>query len=182
MSIKQVGLLRNLKFVPFVITIVNLSNKKNMENNVINQPNTIERSEFLKQVGIGFGAIMLMNCIQGCSADTEIPDPNPTTSTKVDFKINLATTLLTDGSFTVNKTNNVIVARVNATTYLAVASLCTHEKAEITYRAATNDFRCPLHGSLFKSDGTVTMGPAATALKKFSTTVDTTNKELRVFE
>jgi cytochrome b6-f complex iron-sulfur subunit len=153
-----------------------------MENNVISQSNTIERSEFLKQVGIGFGAIMLMNCIQGCSGETEIPDPNPIVGTKIDFKVNLATSLLTDGSFTVDKTRNVIVARVNADTYLAVSSLCTHQQAEVAYRAATNDFRCPLHGSVFKSDGAVTTGPATSALKKFSTTLDKTNKELRVFE
>ncbi len=154
-----------------------------MENKVINQPNTIERSEFLKQVGIGFGAIMLMNCVQGCSSGDDIPDPvTPTPSAKIDFKVNLATDLLTNGAFIINKANNVIIARVSATEYLAVASQCTHEKTEIGYRAATNDFRCPLHGSVFKSDGTVSNGPAASALRKFSTTLDTTNKELRVFE
>lgn len=147
--------------------------------------NTIDRKEFMKQVGIGFGAILLMNCLQGCSATDEIPDPNPTNSGKLDFTIDLKTAaysgLKTKGAFAVVSAQSVIVAHTNNDTWIAVDSLCTHQQSTINYRAATNDFKCPNHGSEFTFIGNVQLGPATTALKRYNTSFDATNSTLRVF-
>ncbi|GAB3509723.1 QcrA and Rieske domain-containing protein [Emticicia fontis] len=147
---------------------------------------TIDRKEFMKQVGISFGAIMLMNCIQSCSGG-DAPDPNPGGSTdKVDFTLDLTnatyTTLKNKGGFVVVKPQNIIVAHTNADAFIAVSAICTHESATIGYRAATNDFLCPNHQSEFKADGTVQKGPATTALKKYSVSSDLTNSTVRIFE
>lgn len=146
---------------------------------------TIDRKEFMRQVGIGFGAIMLMNCLQSCSDGGEIPDPNPGTSTKLDFTIDLKTTdysgLKTKGGFAVVKAQNVIVAHTNVDTWIAVDSKCTHEQTTINYRAASNDFLCPNHGSVFTAVGAVTTGPATSALTRYNTSFDATNNTLRVF-
>lgn len=157
-----------------------------MEKLTIKQPETIERSEFLKQVGIGFGAIMLMQCIQGC-AESEIPDPNPTTGgTKLDITIDLNSStyssLKNKGGFAVITANKIIVAQTQNGTFLAVSSACTHAGTTVTYRANSNDFFCPNHGSVFKSDGSVQTGPATTALKRYNTSVDLSNNKLRIFE
>jgi cytochrome b6-f complex iron-sulfur subunit len=149
--------------------------------------NTIDRKDFMKQVGIGFGAIMLMNCLQSCS-ETEIPDPNPVTSTGLDITIDLNTStyssLITKGNFAVITANKIIVARTNDTngTFIAVSSACTHEGRTIAYQSASNNFKCPLHGAEFAATGAVTKGPATVALKKYSTTFNETAKTLRIFE
>lgn len=148
---------------------------------------TIDRKEFMKQVGISFGAIMLMNCIQSCSGGSEIPDPDPNGgSGKVDFTLDLTnssySTLKNKGGFVVVKPQNIIVAHTNADAFIAVSAICTHESATIGYRAATNDFLCPNHQSEFKADGSVQKGPATTALKKYSVSSDLTNNTVRIFE
>jgi len=150
--------------------------------------NTIDRKEFMRQVGLSFGAIMLMNCLQSCSDGGEIPDPNPTTSTgKLDFTININDAtysgLKTKGNFVVVKAQNVIIARVNDTngSWIAVDSRCTHELTTINYRSSSNDFLCPNHNSTFSSSGAVTKGPATSALARFNTSFDATNNTLRVF-
>lgn len=161
----------------------------NVGNNVIDgekiNAGTIDRKEFMRQVGIGFGAIMLMNCLQSCGDGGEIPDPNPTANTKLDFTIDLKTndfsSLKTKGNFAVVKTQNVIVAHTNADTWIAVDAKCTHEQTIINYRAASNDFLCPNHGSVFTATGSVTTGPATQALTKYFTSFDATNSTLRVF-
>lgn len=146
---------------------------------------TIDRKEFMRQVGIGFGAIMLMNCLQSCSDGGEIPDPNPTGTTKLDFTLDLKTAtysgLKTKGAFSVVKAQNVIVAHTNADTWIAVDSRCTHELTVIDYRASTNDFLCPNHGSVFTATGAVTKGPANSPLTRYNTSFDATNNTLRVF-
>jgi cytochrome b6-f complex iron-sulfur subunit len=167
---------------------MNLITKK-LENNTIDgvaiDGITIDRKEFMRQVGIGFGAIMLMNCLQSCGDGGEIPDPNPTTTTKLDFTIDLKTAdyggLKTKGGFVVVKAQSVIVAHTNADTWIAVDSKCTHEQTTINYRAASNDFLCPNHASVFTAAGAVTTGPATKALTKYYTSYDATNNTLRVF-
>jgi cytochrome b6-f complex iron-sulfur subunit len=150
--------------------------------------NTIDRKEFMRQVGLSFGAIMLMNCLQSCGDGGEIPDPNPTGGgTKVDFTININdatySSLKTKGSAVVVKAQNVIIARVNDAngTWIAVDSRCTHEQTTINYRASSNDFLCPNHGSVFSATGAVTKSPATAALTKYFTSFDATNNTLRVF-
>lgn len=150
------------------------------------QTNTIERKDFMKQIGIGFGAIMLMNCLQSCS-EGEIPDPNPNTGgTGIDFTLDLNTaansSLKTPGGFLVVSSQNVIVARTLADTFIAVNSSCTHQGTTIAYRPNSNDFRCPNHGSEFSSSGAVTNGPATAALKKYNTSFDETANTIRIFE
>jgi cytochrome b6-f complex iron-sulfur subunit len=147
--------------------------------------NTIDRKEFMRQVGLGFGAIMLMNCLQSCSDGGEIPDPNPTTNTKLDFTIDLKISdysgLKTKGAFSVVKAQNTIIAHTNDDTWIAVDSRCTHEQTVINFRASSNDFLCPNHGSTFTSSGAVSKGPATSALTRYNTSFDATNNTLRVF-
>ncbi len=148
--------------------------------------NTIDRKEFMRQVGIGFGAIMLMNCLQSCSSGDEIPDPTPIPNTgKLDFTLDLKltdnATLKTKGNFLVVKAQNVIVAHTIADTWIAVDSRCTHELTVINYRSASDDFLCPNHGSVFSAAGAVKKGPAASPLTKYSTSIDLTNNTLRIF-
>jgi cytochrome b6-f complex iron-sulfur subunit len=148
------------------------------------KPNTIERKEFMKQVGIGFGAILLTNCLTSCG-ETEIPDPMPGTSgDKIDFTLNLNVmannSLNTKGGFVVSQ--KVIIARTLSDIFIAVASSCTHQGTTIDYRPNTNDFICPNHGSVFTSAGGVQVGPATSALVKYKTAFDATAKTLRIFE
>jgi cytochrome b6-f complex iron-sulfur subunit len=104
----------------------------------------------------------------------------------VDFTLDLTlpanSALNTVGGFLVT-TNGVIVAHTAATTYVALASACTHQGYVVEYDNANTRFHCtnpaPGHGSLYKTDGTVISGPAPSALKMFNTTL--TNSSLRVF-
>ena len=150
-----------------------------------NTTETMDRKDFMKQVGLGFGAIMLMNCLQSCS-ETEIPDPSPINTDKLDFSIDITasgnTALQTKGGFLVVKDKKVIIARTLADTWIAVSSACTHEGTTVGYRAASNDFLCPNHQSTFSATGAVTKSPATSALKKYNITFTANSNMVRVFE
>lgn len=146
--------------------------------------NTIERKEFMKQVGIGFGGILLMNCLQACS-ESEIPDPMPGTGgDKVDFTLDLNLSanskLNTLGGFVVS--NEVIVARTLDDKFIAVSAKCTHQGTTLEYRPSQKDFYCPLHESEFSEVGAVEKGPATGDLVRFNVTSDETSNTVRVFE
>jgi cytochrome b6-f complex iron-sulfur subunit len=134
----------------------------------------MDRKSFLSQVGIGAAALLVPACIGGLAGCAKT-DTNP----KVDFTVDTATgALSSNGGFLVS--NNVIVARTNTGTFIAVAAACTHQGTTINYNASGNKFICPNHGAQFDSNGAVTQGPAATNLTKYNTSL--TGTSLRVYE
>lgn len=154
------------------------------QNGSVKPVNTIDRKDFMKQVGLGFGAIMLLNCLQSCSG-SEIPDPDPDPGTTgkdftVDFSSGTNAALKTKGGFAV--VQGVIIARTLSDTFIAVSAVCTHEGSIINYRPSSNDFLCPNHLSEFSDTGAVKKGPATTALKKYNHSVDLNANTIRIFE
>ena len=144
----------------------------------------MERKDFIEQVGLSSAAILIFGCMQGCSkSDNTSSNNNSNNNTPVDFSIDISKspydTLKTIGGFYVEPINNIIVVKTTSNEIIAVSAICTHQQASITYQAINNRFYCAAHGSTFTTSGTVTTGPASTALKKYQTSL--TGTILRVF-
>ncbi len=167
----------------------------------------MERKEFLNLVGISVGAIILQNCMSGCSKASD-PTPavttptTPTTPTTggntttvsgltgnnsiakgtIDFTLDI-----TDKNFSDLATNgkalisgDIIVARTKTGDFLALAKACTHQGTTVDYVADTNIFNCSNHGSQFNADGSVKKEPATAALKSYKTTFDSKTNILKI--
>jgi len=63
---------------------------------------------------------------------------------------------------------DVLVARTDASTFVALSAGCTHQACEITGYSG-QDYVCPCHGSRFDTSGRVVNGPAVTPLPQFQT-------------
>lgn len=144
----------------------------------------------MKKAGLSIGGILLLNCIQACAPEADvIPAPGPGTGTgsaRLDFSLDLnvagnAALRNSGGSLVVNA-QRVIIVRLANNNFLAVQSNCTHQGTTVSYRANSNDFFCPNHGSVFSSSGSVVTGPANAPLRVYKTSFDVTANSLRVFE
>ena len=167
----------------------------------------MERKEFLNLVGISVGAIILQNCMSGCTKATDptpavIPPPAPIppstgggtvtvsgltgnnslSKEAIDFSIDITKTdfeaLKTNGQAVV--TGDVIVARTKTGDFLVVEKACTHQGTTVDFIADNSTFKCNNHGSIFDGSGTVTNGPAARALKKYNAIFDSAKNILKV--
>lgn len=170
----------------------------------------MERKEFLNLVGISIGAVILQNCMSGCSKASD-PTPvavSPTTPTTptppstggttptvsgltgnnslakgvIDFSVDI-----TKSDFEILKTNgqalvsgDVIIARTKSGDFLVVEKACTHQGTTVDFVSDNSTFKCSNHGSIFNSNGSVTVGPAAKALKSYSVAFDTAKNILKV--
>ena len=164
----------------------------------------MERKEFLNLVGMSVGAVILQNCISGCS---KASDPTPavippvtsptgggtTTVTgltgnnsiakgTIDFSLDI-----TDKNFSDLATNgkaiisgDIIVARTKTGEFLALEKACTHESTTVNYVADTNIFLCPNHSSEFNANGSVKKAPASTPLKSYKATFDSKTNILKI--
>jgi cytochrome b6-f complex iron-sulfur subunit len=169
----------------------------------------MERKEFLNLVGICLGAVILQNCMSGC---TKASDPTPVAPVvtppvsgggnnsggnttvvglsgnnvlskgAIDFTIDLTSTTFAD-----LKTNgkalvsgDVIIARTKTGDFLVVEKACTHAQTTVDYNAENNNFTCSNHGSVFESSGSVTSGPATKALKRYNATFDSAKNTVKI--
>jgi cytochrome b6-f complex iron-sulfur subunit len=136
----------------------------------------MDRKEFITLVGVAAGGALLVSCFNGCKKDDDTP-ANQSVDFTLDLNASSNAPLKNNGGYLV--TNSVIVARTLSGTYIAVASACTHQGTTVGYVSSSNQFRCPAHGSVFSSTGSVVNGPAGSPLQQFNTTLNGNN--LRVF-
>ena len=139
----------------------------------------MNRKEFFARVGFGAASVLVPACIAGlatsCSSDEGSTSNAPTA---VDFVLDISTgSLAVDNGFLVS--NRIVVARVNATTFLAVSAACTHEGTNVNYVGASNSFHCPNHGANYSNTGVHLNGPGSSNLKQYN--VALTGNSLRVY-
>lgn len=164
----------------------------------------MERKQFLNLVGISVGAVILQNCLSGCSkasdpAPAVIPPVTPpsgggTTTVSgltgnnsiakgtIDFTLDITdknfSDLAANGKALVS--GDIIVARTKAGDFLALAKACTHQGTTVDYVADTNIFNCSNHSSQFNADGSVKNAPATAALKSYKTSFDLKTNILKI--
>jgi cytochrome b6-f complex iron-sulfur subunit len=163
------------------------------------EQSTLNRGQFIKQIGLSSKALLAFYCIGAVSAcskeDTTTPAPpvNTTPPVKdtgltgtadgatINFSLNLKNDnykkLTTDGEFVI--AGDVLVANVGGK-YVAVAKKCTHAGTELAYRKAQGDFWCSNHNSEFNLDGSVKKAPAAKSITLYKAEFDTMTSILKV--
>jgi cytochrome b6-f complex iron-sulfur subunit len=144
----------------------------------------MKRKQFFTALGISAGTVLFAPYLISCSKDNAT-DPGSTpggsTGGTVDFTLDLSlpanSALNTNGGSLIN--SGVLVAKTSAGSFIAVASLCTHEGFILGFNSSTSQFHCSNHGSNFTTAGAVVNGPATSALKKYNTTL--TGTSLRIY-
>jgi Rieske Fe-S protein len=65
----------------------------------------------------------------------------------------------------------LLLVRLSGTEYIALSTLCTHERCKVTTQVPINGpISCGCHGSQYNIDGSVKQGPATEPLKKYAST------------
>lgn len=127
----------------------------------------MDRKEFLSVLGFSAASMALVSCLGGCKKES---NAGPTVDFTIDITQPSYTALSTAGGFVY--INGVIVAKTSAGNIIAVSQSCTHEGADVQFQNNSNRFYCPRHGATFNTSGGVTNGPASTALKQYTVTVN----------
>ena len=158
----------------------------------VSQPD-LSRGEFIRSLGMSSAALMAFYCLgtlSSCKGSDPAPAPvvitppppgGGSTNTGVtgnasasagaiDFTVDLAntnfTTLKTVGNFV--NVGDLIVFNA-AGVYNAVSRTCTHASGNLSFRPATNDLVCSIHGGLFNTNGSVKQSPPTMSVKAYAT-------------
>ncbi|WP_158825455.1 ubiquinol-cytochrome c reductase iron-sulfur subunit [Mucilaginibacter lacusdianchii] len=139
----------------------------------------MNRQEFLTKFGISMAAVCAGCGIASCGSSPK-DDPTPSDNDNNNppngslLSADLNSELKSTGDFKV--ASGIIIVRLatgnTADAFTAVQVACTHQGTAVNYNNAQGKFICPNHGSQFSTTGAVLLGPATTALKKYTVTVN----------
>lgn len=134
----------------------------------------MERNEFIKSLGLGVALICTGSCMSGCGSKSKDPNPNPGGGGGSKVNLDIATQLLSVGSFTtISGVLFVRLATGNATSsFTATQATCPHQGGTLNWIAASNLIQCALHSSQYSASGAVLAQPvgggATAALKVYA--------------
>jgi cytochrome b6-f complex iron-sulfur subunit len=140
-------------------------------------PTKIQRHEFLKSLGLKGASLLAVYC--GASSLTSCQNESVTPASAIDFTLDLSnaaySALNTVGKYVVY--NQVVVARVSATSFAAVTQICSHEgKPQVMYNGSK--FYCTAHGATFSPTGSA-LSVTSKAIASYQTAL--TGTTLRVY-
>lgn len=118
------------------------------------QNEKISRHQFLRKMGLGGSALLAVYCagtLSSCENEAATPSTNTGNNLlTIDLSAPANATLAKNGGYVVK--NDVIIAKTNLGTYVAVTVVCSHEgNKAITYQ--TSEFVCTIHGARFDNAG-----------------------------
>ena len=138
----------------------------------------MERKEFLQLFGVG-ATLLFAGCLGSCAVSQGPPSsataPKPADDPALDLHLDLtdpAFAALQDPrwGFLYLSDGQIILAKTMDGKYLAVRSGCPHMGEQLRYLRRQDRFECPLHGSLFKSDGSLMLGPSPRSVRSYRVT------------
>ena len=149
----------------------------------------MKRRTLTKYLTLGAIASSLPVALAACqpssdTASTESSEPSTSAPVKIDttpredgFAAVATVADLDEKGFISNKSffaGDLLVIRnpEDASSLIAVNSLCTHQGCSVDWESDTGVFACPCHGSSFNADGTVATGPAQTPLGTFEAIIE----------
>ena len=118
------------------------------------QNEQISRHQFLRKMGLGGSALLAVYCGASLtSCDNEAATPATTPAAKsliIDLSAKENEVLKANGGYIIK--NDIVVAKTNLGTYVAVTVVCSHEgNKAISYQ--TSEFVCSVHGARFDNAG-----------------------------
>ena len=127
----------------------------------------MKRRIFIENTGKAtvLAAIGLQSC------DDEEVQPDLSKSLVIDLSQEPFDVLLTEGSWLLHPTENIIMVNFEGT-IRAFTSVCTHTQCTRDWVFGTTQATCTCHGSRFNFEGRVVGGPAGSDLELFDTQVD----------
>ncbi len=151
----------------------------------------MDRKSFINQITGGLTLTCISCMMQACSKEDGTTPSNNTgnnnnnnnsnSGSNVILTVNLSSQLLAINDFVLDK--GVVVVRTAsgnvATSFVAFSSACPHAGATINFVKSSSTFNCSAHGSNFSIDGSVTNGPASSALQKKTVEIDGTNLNVK---
>jgi cytochrome b6-f complex iron-sulfur subunit len=131
----------------------------------------MNRRELIRNIAAGTVTLFVVPAVfSSCEKDPIDPnDTNPLDegTLTIDLTSEKYSALGSEGGSV--KVGSIILINIGDE-FRALSNICTHQACVVSYDSDANKLRCPCHGSVFSTFGSVLEGPADSPLKKYEVT------------
>jgi cytochrome b6-f complex iron-sulfur subunit len=128
----------------------------------------MSRRDLIQRVLLGGTVLVLAPSILESCTKNPATDPNAVIKDKkltLDLTLSENSSLNTTGASMILQ--NLIIINTGGGKFSALSSICTHQGCTVGYDSPTGNIKCPCHGSVFSTSGSVVNGPAQSALQSY---------------
>jgi cytochrome b6-f complex iron-sulfur subunit len=136
----------------------------------------MNRRDLVQKIAMGGAVIMLVpSVLSNCKSSPKvnkgenIPETMagavPETVIQLDLSLAENSALNSTGVSMVVK--GIIIANTGSGNFIALSSVCTHKGCTVGYDSKEGNIKCPCHGAVFTTKGSVVSGPAENPLKSY---------------
>ena len=129
----------------------------------------MNRRDLVQKIVLGGTVLILVPSVLESCTKTPVTDPggNPP-GTKINLDLSLVdnSSLNTTGGSKI--VQGIIIVNTGSGNFIALSSICTHQRCTVGYDSGAGNFKCPCHGSVYATTGSVITGPAPSPLQSYS--------------
>jgi len=135
----------------------------------------MNRRDLVQKIVLGSAVLILVpSVLKSCTKDPATDPANNTNNTggnppgtKINLDLSLADNSLLNTTGGSKIVQSIIVINTGSGSFVALSSVCTHEGCTVGYDSPSGNVKCPCHGSVYATTGSVITGPAPIALKSY---------------
>jgi cytochrome b6-f complex iron-sulfur subunit len=127
----------------------------------------MNRRDLVQKMVFGGTVLLFVPSVLKSCAKGPITNPDgsvPGTTINVDLSLADNVPLNTTGG---SKLVQSILVINTGSGFIALSSVCTHQGCTVAYDPAATNIKCPCHGSVYSTTGSVITGPAPNALQSY---------------
>ncbi len=132
----------------------------------------MNRRDVVQKIVLG-GAVLILvptvlkSCTKDPATDPVINTGGNPPGTKINLDLSLADNSSLNATGGSKIVQSIIVINTGSGSFVALSSVCTHEGCTVGYDSPSGNVKCPCHGSVYATTGSVITGPAPIALKSY---------------
>ena len=132
----------------------------------------MNRRDVVQKIVLG-GAVLILvptvlkSCTKDSATDPVINTGGNPPGTKINLDLSLADNSSLNATGGSKIVQSIIVINTGSGSFVALSSVCTHEGCTVGYDSPSGNVKCPCHGSVYATTGSVITGPAPIALKSY---------------
>jgi cytochrome b6-f complex iron-sulfur subunit len=129
----------------------------------------MNRRDLIQRVLVG-GAILVLvpTVLQSCKKSASTSPGAVINGNKINLDLTLSENSVLNNAGGSLIVQNLIVINTGGGNYSALSKICTHQGCTVGYDSASGNIKCPCHGSVYATSGSVITGPAPSALTSYA--------------
>ena len=129
----------------------------------------MNRRDLIQQVLVGGTVLVVVPSVLQSCTKTPVASPGSVINgNKINLDLTLSDNLVLNNAGGSMIVQGIIIINLGGGNYSALSKTCTHAGCTVGYDSVSGNIKCPCHGSVYSTSGSVITGPAPSPLTSYT--------------